>query len=1015
MYKLENNVEWTDELKEAFKHNITRAKIIYDGDKVIDYDNGLKDLELQDNRNVPNAGFIGQAVAKMLKANLLDLDVNTNLENKELELYIGADYNGETYYINYGKFIVNAPPEVDVTNGTISITAYDYMIKFNPDYKDEVVYPCTLKELLENVCKQAGVELATTDFANMNFMVEDNQFEGKTLREVLQHIGKCAFSWARIGQDNKLYLDFEVKNKENEIITIEEYKQDGFKKANEIYGPINRVVYGESNIEGQEEKVEDTNSIAENGLHELVINDNYFAYTTEKRKELIKAGNRLFGLEYMPIQQLDLIGLAYLDCNDIIKVIDDQNKEYVSMCLNHTIKYNGALSDSISTEAQSSTEEAYKNTNAPIEANSRTEIVVDRAMRTIRSLIQLNSQFSQQMSLIEQELERIGLKVEDIVDFTRQTSGNNSVFIDEIQNGEGYILKFVVRGDSNYFKDKNVTIVASRNDKNTEVTLDTEDGDNILAEDGEAILLEKESLYVFKKNIELPDILRSLTIGGILYYDELQILQDGTIQIIKRIGVAENGNLYLLDKEETIVLEDTFVIPSEEKGLYYYVDEISNLNYDAEYIIKNEYTDVFATRLELRAGLELKVDTEKLISEINASADIIRLIGQRLIIEMDNFKLDEKGVMEAIAGIIAGFNINENGFYKEYDGKYSFSLDDINLLLLVLNTNILISSGLTNLYNINQQGTSSQSLNILDVVLMMNIINGESENNTNIKSRIVIDCNEPNKFISITNNYNIEESKLGIFSMFYYYIRSNIILCGEYTNPEQDNYFKGVLIDSTTARILISNGTATTGTLITDEEIKTPKLTVDGGEFRGNSIYVNSINTTTLTASTVTANNVPRTNTTGTTSNSNKSGINTINLVYDEYNARQYLEIYDKNSRGFGVDLWSSDKKLKNNIKDTDIKALDIIKQIKHRQFDWKRNNVHEDIGYVAQELQEINPRFVFEVKQNENESNLQVSEKNIIPFLSKAIQEQQEQIENQSQIIQDLIQRIEKLEKGEK
>ena len=30
MYKLENNVEWTDALKNAFKHNVTRAKIIYD-------------------------------------------------------------------------------------------------------------------------------------------------------------------------------------------------------------------------------------------------------------------------------------------------------------------------------------------------------------------------------------------------------------------------------------------------------------------------------------------------------------------------------------------------------------------------------------------------------------------------------------------------------------------------------------------------------------------------------------------------------------------------------------------------------------------------------------------------------------------------------------------------------------------------------------------------------------------------------------------------------------------------
>ena len=201
----------------------------------INYDNGIKEITLEDSVYVPDLGFIGQAVAKKVTLTLLDNEQTTNLENKEFELYIGADYNNETYYINYGKFIVNEIPENDSTNGTIRIIAYDYMIKFNKIYEDQVVYPITLKNYLINICQQAGVELGTQSFLNDSFYVTDNQFEGKQLREILKHVAKSAFSWARVGQDNKLYLDFNITENIADTLTINDYKMDGYKKANEYY------------------------------------------------------------------------------------------------------------------------------------------------------------------------------------------------------------------------------------------------------------------------------------------------------------------------------------------------------------------------------------------------------------------------------------------------------------------------------------------------------------------------------------------------------------------------------------------------------------------------------------------------------------------------------------------------------------------------------------------------------------------------------------------------------------
>lgn len=102
----------------------------------------------------------------------------------------------------------------------------------------------------------------------------------------------------------------------------------------------------------------------------------------------------------------------------------------------------------------------------------------------------------------------------------------------------------------------------------------------------------------------------------------------------------------------------------------------------------------------------------------------------------------------------------------------------------------------------------------------------------------------------------------------------------------------------------------------------------------------------------------------------------------------------------------SSDRRLKKNIKDSEANALNMIKQIKHRQFEMKENNKHYDIGYIAQEMEEIDANFVLKREKTEkSDERYYINELPIIATLSKAIQEQQEEIEN-------LTARLDKLEK---
>lgn len=107
----------------------------------------------------------------------------------------------------------------------------------------------------------------------------------------------------------------------------------------------------------------------------------------------------------------------------------------------------------------------------------------------------------------------------------------------------------------------------------------------------------------------------------------------------------------------------------------------------------------------------------------------------------------------------------------------------------------------------------------------------------------------------------------------------------------------------------------------------------------------------------------------------------------------------------------SSDIRIKSNIKDSSESAIDIINKIHHKEFDKKGDNTHYKIGYIAQEMEQIDKNFVVKKQANKEKGIEERYYMNQLPILAtatKAIQEQQKQIE-------ELKQRIENLEKGEK
>ncbi len=102
-------------------------------------------------------------------------------------------------------------------------------------------------------------------------------------------------------------------------------------------------------------------------------------------------------------------------------------------------------------------------------------------------------------------------------------------------------------------------------------------------------------------------------------------------------------------------------------GLGDTVKALRGLQDSAAYLAEQE------KMLEAELSLRIRYDENgKIVSMLNASADIIRIKGNRLTIESDHFNLSEDGTIEATAGVIGGCEIKD-GLLKvpvaNIDGK----------------------------------------------------------------------------------------------------------------------------------------------------------------------------------------------------------------------------------------------------------------------------------------------------------------------------------------------------------
>ena len=495
----------------------------------------------------------------------------------------------------------------------------------------------------------------------------------------------------------------------------------------------------------------------------------------------------------------------------------------------------------------------------------------------------------------------------------------------------------------------------------------------------------------------------------------------------------QNNKIALLSQEVSDNTDDIASLELTAQGISTNVTSLSN-DLANNYSTTTQMNSAINQKAnEINLVVSTKIGANEVVSSINQTSGKISLSSNRLEV-----------------------NSNNNGIYD-------YNNFDLRIVQAIIMGWITVSSAISDILDANKSGSITSS----DFTTIKNIISGSTTNTKSVSGTFKIDTEKPKNCISIIKDGATIVS-IGAGGVNTELLTAENIVCGYL--PNNQSSFKGVMIDGRNSAIRIvsgsnekveidtsgidmhsntisnakissptitspsiSNGSISSGTITgatiyfdSNSNVRTVGYT-NGGAIRinGGSFYIeNSSGSDIISFSSSGGITISNGNTIDCYRNLNMHNYNisnvyirnrwpitngdskTINYFNFVNNSNTYLEMLTENYGAYGIDVWSSDARLKENIEDTIVNALDMINKIKHRKFKWKDKDVQEEIGYIAQEIEEVKENFVLKVPQRDEEGNIideryQINASKIIPYLSKAIQELSEENNNLKSIIE--------------
>ena len=561
------------------------------------------------------------------------------------------------------------------------------------------------------------------------------------------------------------------------------------------------------------------------------------------------------------------------------------------------------------------------------------------------------------MTEVLQTVDKIEQKVQNVAGLTDETSGANRILLENCMAGD--LFELHIYGNNTVFGGlyPSKRLYPSKNLYPQKVTSLIE----VTDENGNTATYELNVRTVLRQSGE--------------YCDEF-VIKDGKAYVIRRIILNDDGSVTINEKG-TIENEREFVIPLAEGD-----NTIKILNYSAnmyaKWVIKNDYTDVFATKVEMNS--EISQTAEEIKAEV--SKEITTATGE--------IEKEISSISQTASQIQSKVTQNTNDITK----MNSTITQQAGLIEAKLDSDDFTSSAVIGLIN-NRDGTSTAKINASNINLTGYITA------TNLSTSGSTTINGDNIKTGTISASRIDTSNLEIGGGSLNTIISAkpiSFLAGNVPSPSGDS----------------RNPIAYFG-LYNGEYIYNPRASVGAEIWDNGEIYLRRVYTES-----------------GTDSSGYMGFIKTVLANNPSASVNYIIGHTSAGSRGINVNTYAesfdiyaetSDERLKENMANAEINGMSIINMIKLFSFDWKETGKHQELGFSAQQLRTVCEDFVNAVKQpasSEYDEILQVRNFNILPYVIKGLQEAYAELKETKEenialksIIDDLTARIEKLEKG--
>ncbi|MDM0714606.1 hypothetical protein QTH85_04905 [Clostridium perfringens] len=336
-------------VSEAFNKEINKLQGRKFNAKVIIRDkeysgNQIYEMNLEESVNPSDSFSIGSICSNSFDIKL----INTGdiFDNAIVKPYVGLYIGDDIEYIPLGVFTVI---KTSVKGKFINLECVDNMLGLEKVYFSDLSYPADINDIAKEICKKAGVNLASK---LPNYRV--NKIEGYSLREAIGFIASLCGSFARFNRIG----DLEVRD--YEVVKQEMTPHNLFKLDIEANECIIKKVIAKKGEEELSTGTDDGNKIVFNNpiITKEILSDIYTKYN---------------GFKYIPYTA-KWKGNPAIMAGDILNLTDLNGNKYNALIMEQKFTYKNGISSEVKAKGKTRQDSSFDSKGSVTQSMERYSI-----------------------------------------------------------------------------------------------------------------------------------------------------------------------------------------------------------------------------------------------------------------------------------------------------------------------------------------------------------------------------------------------------------------------------------------------------------------------------------------------------------------------------------------------------------------------------------------------------------------------------------------------------------------